>query len=162
MLKLKLQYFGHLMRRTDVKTLMLGKTEGKRIRGRQRMRWLDESLIWWTWTWAGSGSWWWTRKPGVLQSMASQTVGHSWATEQQHRWENWGLEKLRFCQWMNIYVSYKKAEKSDVSYSQFLPEKRDYIIEFYIHLDFGHFYWRTLHKNGTVRLETPLRPFIVH
>ena len=43
MLKLKLQYFGHRMRRTDslVKTLMLGKTEGRRIKGRQRLRWLD-------------------------------------------------------------------------------------------------------------------------
>ena len=43
MLKLKLQYFGHLMRRTDSleKTLMLGKTEGRRRRGWQRMRWLD-------------------------------------------------------------------------------------------------------------------------
>ena len=43
MLKLKLQYFGHLMQRTDSleKTLMLGKTEGRRSRGRQRMRWLD-------------------------------------------------------------------------------------------------------------------------
>ena len=43
MLKLKLQYFGHLMRRTDSreKTLILGKTEGRRRRGRQRMRWLD-------------------------------------------------------------------------------------------------------------------------
>ena len=43
MLKLKLQYFGHLMRRVDSleKTLMLGKTEGRRRRGRQRMRWLD-------------------------------------------------------------------------------------------------------------------------
>ena len=43
MLKLKLQYFGHLMRRTNSleKTLMLGKTEGGRRRGRQRMRWLD-------------------------------------------------------------------------------------------------------------------------
>ena len=43
MLKLKLQYFGHLMQRTDTfeKTLMLGKTEGRRRRGRQRMRWLD-------------------------------------------------------------------------------------------------------------------------
>ena len=41
--KLKLQYFGHLMRRTDSleKTLLLGKTEGRRRRGRQRMRWLD-------------------------------------------------------------------------------------------------------------------------
>ena len=43
MLKLKLQYFGHLMQRTDSfeKTLMLGKTEGRRRRGRQKMRWLD-------------------------------------------------------------------------------------------------------------------------
>ena len=43
MLKLKLQYFGHLMRRTDSfeKTLMLGKIEGRRRRGKQRMRWLD-------------------------------------------------------------------------------------------------------------------------
>ena len=43
MLKLKLQYFGHLMRRTDSleNTLMLGKIEGRRRRGRQRMRWLD-------------------------------------------------------------------------------------------------------------------------
>ena len=43
MLKLKLQYFGHLMRRTDSleKTLMLGEIEGRRRRGRQRMRWLD-------------------------------------------------------------------------------------------------------------------------
>ena len=45
MLKLKLQYFGHLMRRTDSleKTLMLGKIEGSRRKGRQRMRWLDGS-----------------------------------------------------------------------------------------------------------------------
>ena len=43
MLKLKLQYFGHLMRRADSleKTLMLGKVEGRRTRGQQRMRWLD-------------------------------------------------------------------------------------------------------------------------
>ena len=43
MLKLKLQYFGHLMRRADLfeKTLMLGKIEGRRRRGRQRMRWLE-------------------------------------------------------------------------------------------------------------------------
>ena len=44
MLKLKLQYFGHLMRRADSleNTLMLGKIEGRRRRGRQRMRWLDD------------------------------------------------------------------------------------------------------------------------
>ena len=46
MLKLKLQYFGHLMRRADSleKTLLMGKIEGKRRRGRQRMRWLDSII----------------------------------------------------------------------------------------------------------------------
>jgi len=78
MLKLKLQYFGHLMRRADSleKTLMLGKTESRRRRGRQRMRWLDgitDSI--------GSGSWWWTGRPSMLQFMGLQTVGHDWATE---------------------------------------------------------------------------------
>ena len=83
MLKLKLHYFSHLMRRTDSleKTLMLGKIEGRKRRGWQRMRWLDGSPTWWTWIWAGSGSWWWTGKPGVLQSMGSQRVGHDWVTK---------------------------------------------------------------------------------
>ena len=39
------------------------------------------SPTWWTWIWASSGSWWWTRKPGVLQSMGLQRVGHDWVTE---------------------------------------------------------------------------------
>ena len=45
----------------------------------------------WTWVWAGSGSWWWTGKPGVLQSMGSQRVRHDWVTEL-----NW-LQKSSFC-----------------------------------------------------------------
>ena len=83
MLKLKVQYFGHLMWSTDSleKTLMLGKTEGRNRKERQRMRWLNGILIQWTWVWASSGSWWWTGKPGVLQSMGSQIVGHDYATE---------------------------------------------------------------------------------
>ena len=39
------------------------------------------SLTWWTWVWASSRSFWWTGKPGMLQSMGSQTVGHDWVTE---------------------------------------------------------------------------------
>ena len=39
------------------------------------------SLTWCTWVWVNSGSWWWTGRPGVLQFMGSQTVGHDWATE---------------------------------------------------------------------------------
>ena len=71
MLKLKLQYFGHLMWRTDSfeKTLMLGKIEGGRIKGRQRMDGWMASLTQWTWVWISSGSWWWTGRPGLLWSM---------------------------------------------------------------------------------------------
>ena len=88
MLKLKLQYFGHLMRRTDSleKTLMLGKIEGRRRSGRQRIRQLDGIPAWWTWIWASSGGWWWTGKLGVLQSMVSQRVRRDWVTELNYAW----------------------------------------------------------------------------
>ena len=87
MLKLKLQYFGHLMRRADSleKTLMLGKIEGGRRRGRQRMRWLDGVTDSMVMSWVNSGSWWWTGGPGVLRFMGSQRVGHDWATELNRR-----------------------------------------------------------------------------
>ena len=59
MLKLKLQFFGHLMRRivSLEETQLLGKIEGRR-RGWQRMRWLMESPTWWAWVWISSGTWW--------------------------------------------------------------------------------------------------------
>ena len=81
---LKLQYFGHLMWRTDSleKTPMLRKIGGKRRRVWQRMGWLA-SPTQWIWVWASSGRWWRTGRPGVLQSMGSQRVRHNWATEQQ-------------------------------------------------------------------------------
>ena len=91
MLKLKLQYFGHLLWRTDSleKTLILGKIKGRRRREQQRMRWMA-SLTQWTWVLASSGSWWWTGKPGVLQSMGLQRVRHNWATEL-----NWLISALK-------------------------------------------------------------------
>ena len=81
-LMLKLQYFGHLMRRAD----SFEKTwcwERLRAGGEGEDRGWDgwmASPIQWTWVWADSGRWWRTGKPGVLQSMGLQSVGHEWAT----------------------------------------------------------------------------------
>ena len=93
LLKLKLQYFCHLMRRTDSfeKTLMLAKIEGGRKRQWQRMRWLDGIMYLWTWVWVNSKRWWCTGKPGMLQSMGSQNVRHDWV--------NWGSCHTLSTQW---------------------------------------------------------------
>ena len=82
MLKLWLQYFGHLMGRTDSleKTLMLGKIEGRRKRGRQRMRWDGwmASVTQWTWVWVNSGSWWWTERPPWSHKELDATEQLNW------------------------------------------------------------------------------------
>ena len=85
MLKLKLQYFGHLMQRTDSFEKTLRPWCWERLRaGEGNDRGWDgwmTSLTQWTWVWVSFGSWWWIGRPGVLQSMRSQRVGHNWATE---------------------------------------------------------------------------------
>ena len=112
MLKLKCKYSGHLMRRTDLfeKTqesnqppIKINKFILKKRKKEKKRSWCWERLkaegegedrgwdSWmalptrWTWVWVNSGSWWWTGRPGVLQSMGSQRVGHDWAAEL-----NWG------------------------------------------------------------------------
>ena len=85
MLKLKLQYFGHLMRTADSleKSLILGKIEGRNRRGCQRIRRLDGITNAVDMNLANFGRWRGTERPGVMQSMGSQRAGHAWATELQ-------------------------------------------------------------------------------
>ena len=84
-LKLKLQYFGYLMWRSNSleKTLMLGKIEGKRRRDDIGWDGWMALLTQWTWVWANCGRWWRTGKPGVLQSLGLQRIGHNLVTNQR-------------------------------------------------------------------------------
>ena len=83
MLKLKLQYSGHVIWRTDSlesswcwERLKAGREgDDRRLDG-----WMA-SLTQWSWVWVNSGSWWWSGRPGMLQFIGSQRVGHDWATE---------------------------------------------------------------------------------
>jgi len=102
LLKLKLQYFGHLMWRTNSleKTLMLGKIEGEEGNNRGWDGQMTSQTLR-TWVWVSSESWWKTGKRGMLWSMGLQKVRHDWATElnwvaKTHR--NHHREETRWCE----------------------------------------------------------------
>ena len=116
MLKLKLQYFGHLMRTAD----SFEKTwcwEGLGAGGEGDDRGWDgwmASPTQWTWVWVSSRSWWWTGRPGVLQSMWLQKVGHDWATKLIvsviHMWHThiflWGRQYVSSKSWIFNILSF--------------------------------------------------------
>ena len=87
LMKLKLQYFIHLMRRANSldKTPMLWKIEGRRRRGHRGWDDWMASPTQWTWVRVSSGSWWCIGRPGVFQSVGSQRAGHDLVTEQQQQ-----------------------------------------------------------------------------
>ena len=117
MLKLKLQYCGHLMwRRVNSleNTLMLEKIEGRRRRGRQRMRWWMASSTRWTWVWANSGRWWRIGKPGVLQSIGSQIIRHNWVTEHHHH-----LSYQALFQWVSSSHQVAKVQELQLQHQSF-------------------------------------------
>ena len=125
MLKLKLQHFGHLMRRAD----SLEKPwcwERWRAGGEGDNRGWDgwmASLTLWTWVWVDSGSWWRTGRPGMLRFMGSQKVKHDWATELnwtviviiimnsiERRKNEWGFSSLILRE--AVYIQYVCGQES--------------------------------------------------
>ena len=96
------QILGHLMRRTDSleKTLMLKETEGTRRRGDGGWGGWMVSPTWWTWVWVSSGIWWYTGKPGMLQSTGSQK-SRKWLSD----WTDW-TERLEMI-WTKSLVHYQ-------------------------------------------------------
>ena len=126
MLKLKLHYFGHLMRRVDSleKTLMLGGIGGRR-RGQQRMRWLDDITDSMDMSLVNSGSWWWTGRPGVLWFMGSQRVGHDWATELNWTELKSNFEVIVLSYWKNLKHRNNRSRTNVLqSHSKNKPKKK--------------------------------------
>ena len=116
MLKLKLQYFGHFMRRVDSLErpwCWEGLGAGGEGDNREWDGWMISPTRW-TWVWVNSRSWWWTGRPGVLRFMGLQKVGHNWATEL-----NWILIRFEIVT-MNIFYlwnSNKRKKKNNITWN---------------------------------------------
>ena len=114
MLKLKLQYFGHLLWRVDSleTTLMLGGIGGRRRRGDREWDGCMASLTQWTWVWVNSGSWWWTGRPGMLQFMGSQRVGHDWVTELNWIWSELNRDHVESIDCIGYHSHFHNTDSS--------------------------------------------------
>ena len=111
----------------DAKNWLIWKDPGcwERLKagGERNDRWWDgwmASPTQWMWVWVSSGSWWWTGKPGVLQSMWSQRVGHDWATEL-----NWTNKCLLKDSGMSMNTGYASKKKIKYSISKMIDRKGD-------------------------------------
>ena len=102
MLKLKLQYVGHLMWRVDsLEKTWCWEGLGARGEGGEGSDGWMASLTRWTWVWVNSRSWWWTGRPGVLRFMGSQRVGHDWPTELN--WYRYILTSINRVSYLKIW-----------------------------------------------------------
>ena len=131
----------------DVKSWLIGKDPDAGKDWGQEEKWGDRgwdgwtaSPTQWTWVWVSSGSWWWTGRPGVLQSTGSQTVGHTWVTELN--WTAWckscnlkhyaeqKISEVSLCgpwkrqgknlRWMNCRIKRFSSKSQILNFSQFL------------------------------------------
>ena len=134
MLKLKLQYFGHLIQRVASfeKTLMLGKIKGGRRRDDRGWDGWMASPTQWTWVGVNSGSWWWTGRPGVLQSMGSQRVKHDWATELNWCYQVQIPNVLKMCNWWSmwnfiLFLQIRIFRPAFTNEVGTLPQRRDWM-----------------------------------
>ena len=116
MLQLKLQYFGHLMRRVDSwkrPWCWEGLGAGGEGDNRGWDGWMAPPTRW-TWVWVNSGSWWWTGRPSVLWFMGSQGVGHNWMTELNWT-ERWGDRPVDAPVASDLWAAFSLAWQSEAA-----------------------------------------------
>ena len=97
-------------------------------------------LTQWTWVWVNSGSWWWTGRPGVLQFMGSQRVGHNWATEL-----NWIMSKVEHLFMCLLDICVSSMEKCPFRSSAYFLLLLDCLFFLYWAVWAAYIFWRLIH-----------------
>ena len=115
------------------RTLMLGKIEGRRRRKQNRGwdGWMA-SPTQWTWVWVNSRSWWWTGRPGVLQSMGPQRIGYDWVTERNWSHREYVPEQIF---WPD-FCYYFRLQCLGLSLPFFLSTGIKFLIIWFVHFYF--------------------------